>query len=591
MIKAYLYSLKSPALKTFLGQLKPFKKSISLCTLLSLISELICLVPALITGHIIDQYLTPQLTGPVDKAQKDILLLIAVLFISYLSAEFLKIIKTKLQISFTTDLGFNLSSTLYKHLLHLPFTHFDKIKTGNLLSRFSNDINHITNLAQNLILTPTTAFLRLAFIIIYALYINPLLSLILFTSLVGLTILCLFLSRKQRRIQKQLQGERAQLSGFMSEIFQGMRVVRSHVKEQSELENFTQRQASINKKQIDASIQQQKVSSLWTFIQGISTSIVLGVGSFFILKNEMTLGNLIIIQFYATQAINPIVKILTSITATQSGLSALERYQELLQIESEETLSSSSKTKITQINSLQIQNLSFSYEPHQEILSNISLNFKRGQVLALVGPSGSGKSTLADLICGFQQATSGHIFINDLAFKDIQKASYLENLAIVHQDSFVFDGTIKDNILYANDSLDDSSIVNLCHKARLGEFINSLEKGIHTRVGENGIRLSGGQKQRLCLARAFASQAEFIILDEATSHLDSRNEKLIQEAIFENKKDIITLIIAHNLSTIRDADQIIVLEQGKIVEQGTHEQLKMNKSTYCTLLNADESTL
>ena len=591
MIKAYLHSLKSPALKTFLGQLKPFKKSISLCTLLSLISELICLVPALITGHIIDQYLTPQLTGPVDKAQKDILLLIAVLFISYLSAEFLKIIKTKLQISFTTDLGFNLSSTLYKHLLHLPFTHFDKIKTGNLLSRFSNDINHITNLAQNLILTPTTAFLRLAFIIIYALYINPLLSLILFTSLVGLTILCLFLSRKQRRIQKQLQGERAQLSGFMSEIFQGMRVVRSHVKEQSELENFTQRQASINKKQIDASLQQQKVSSLWTFIQGISTSIVLGVGSFFILKNEMTLGNLIIIQFYATQAINPIVKILTSITATQSGLSALERYQELLQIESEETLSSSSKTKITQINSLQIQNLSFSYEPHQEILSNISLNFKRGQVLALVGPSGSGKSTLADLICGFQQATSGHIFINDLAFKDIQKASYLENLAIVHQDSFVFDGTIKDNILYANDSLDDSSIVNLCHKARLGEFINSLEKGIHTRVGENGIRLSGGQKQRLCLARAFASQAEFIILDEATSHLDSRNEKLIQEAIFENKKDIITLIIAHNLSTIRDADQIIVLEQGKIVEQGTHEELKMNKSTYCTLLNADESTL
>ena len=199
--------------------------------------------------------------------------------------------------------------------------------------------------------------------------------------------------------------------------------------------------------------------------------------------------------------------------------------------------------------------------------------------------SGCGKSTLADLLCGFHPVDSGEIRINNHDLKKIRKKDFLKRLAIVHQQSFVFDGTIRDNILYARPELSEKQLIKQSQKAQIYEFITSLELGFDSTVGENGIKLSGGQKQRLCLARAFASSADFIILDEATSHLDSLNEKLIHKAVMSNKENFITLIIAHNLKTIKNADEIIVMEQGRIIERGNHQQLIDKNGLYNQLIN------
>ncbi|WDE98829.1 ABC transporter ATP-binding protein [Lentisphaera profundi] len=574
-------------MKAFFEQIAPYKKIMSGSLLLSIIANALGLIPALISGKIVDQYLTGENALPAQECENAILLWAAALFAAYTLSEVLGIIQKHIQLRFRTSFNHSLQDKLYRHVLHLPLNFFNKTKSGELISRFTNDISQITSLANQIILTPANALLRLFIILAYCFYLSPMISLGMILILGVLTVLCMYLTRKTRPLYQEMHEKQAVIHGFLSEIFQGIRTVRSHAKEEQEIENHSQRHRDLNNTKIKSNLQIQGIHSLWSFMHAIAASLILAGGAIMIIRGKMSLGELVVVQFFAAQLMSPIFNILSSISATQSGLTCLERYHLILEEDLDNPPDSNKATLNSKIETVAIKDLSFEYIKDTPTLSHISFSMERGKTYALVGSSGSGKSTLADLICGFQQPSSGQILVNNSDIQELNKDDYINHLAIVHQNSFVFDGTIRDNIRYADANLNDEQLLKLCKRAQIFDFIQSLELGLDSYVGENGIKLSGGQKQRLCLARAFAANADLIILDEATSHLDAINECLIQKAVFENKKDIITLIIAHNLSTIKDADQIFVLDQGKIVESGSHQELIKASGPYSSLLNSE----
>ena len=571
-------------MKVFLEQISHYRKIISFSLFLSIIANALGLIPALISGKIVDGYLSGSELVNSPQIEKEILLWAGALFLAYALSEVLNIIQNQVQLRFKTSFNHSLQDKLYKHVLHLPINFFNKTKSGELLSRFTSDINQITGLSNQLILTPINALLRLSVILAYCFYLSPWIALLILLIIGTLTILCMYLTKKTRPLQEDIYEKQAVIHGFLSEIFQGIRTVRSHAKEAEEISQHSQRHLDLNDTRLKSNLQIQGIYSLWSFMQAIAAALMLAGGSLMIIRGHMSLGELVVVQFFTAQLMNPIFNILSSISSTQAGLACLERYHDILSEELDNPPDPSKKKLDESIEKIEIEKLNFSYLPDKPTLENISLTMQKGKTYALVGTSGSGKSTLADLICGFQKASSGNILIHGTELQELNKEDYIKHLAVVHQASFVFDGTIRDNILYANTELTDAAILELCQKAQLLDFINSLESGLNSYIGENGIKLSGGQKQRLCLARAFAAKADLIIFDEATSHLDSINERLIQKAVFENKKDIITLIIAHNLSTIKDADQIIVLEEGKIIESGTHDDLMNLRGLYFNML-------
>lgn len=573
-------------MKVFLGQIASYKKVISFSLLLSIIANGLGLIPALISGKIVDDYLSNDQIKDITQTENEILLWASALFLAYVMSEALSIIQNQVQLRFRTSFNHSLQNKLYKHVLHLPINFFNKTKSGELLSRFTSDINQITGLCNQLILTPINALLRLSIILAYCFYLSPWIALLILTVIGILTVLCMYLTKKTRPLQNEIYEKQAVIHGFLSEIFQGIRTVRSHAKEQEEISQHSQRHLDLNDTKLRSNLQIQSIYSLWSFMQAIAAALMLAGGSMMIIRGHMSLGELVVVQFFTAQLMNPIFSILSSISSTQAGLACLERYHDVLSEELDNPPNPNKKKLNKVIEKIEIKDLSFSYIINKSTLEDISFSMERGKTYALVGASGSGKSTLADLICGFQKSSTGKILINDIELHDLNKEDYIKHVSVVHQTSFVFDGTIRDNILYADSELNDSAILELCKKAQLHDFIQSLENGLDSYIGENGIKLSGGQKQRLCLARAFAAKADLIILDEATSHLDSISERLIQKAIFKNKADIITLIIAHNLSTIQDADQIIVLEQGKIIEQGDHTHLSSKQGPYSRLLTS-----
>ncbi|EDM25714.1 ABC transporter, ATP-binding/permease protein [Lentisphaera araneosa HTCC2155] len=573
-------------MKVFLKQISHYREIISFSLLLSIIANALGLIPALISGQIVDGYLSGRELANSPQIEKEILLWAGALFLAYVLSEVLNIIQNQVQLRFRTSFNHSLQDKLYKHVLHLPINFFNKTKSGELLSRFTNDINQITGLSNQLILTPINALLRLSVILAYCFYLSPWIALLILLIIGTLTILCMFLTKKTRPLQNEIYDKQAVIHGFLSEVFQGIRTVRSHAKEAEEISQHSQRHLDLNDTRLKSNLQIQGIYTLWSFMQAIAAALMLAGGSIMIIRGHMSLGELVVVQFFTAQLMNPIFNILSSISSTQGGLACLERYHKILSEELDNPPDSNRKKLDKCIEKIKIVNLNFSYLPDKPVLENISFTMQKGKTYALVGTSGSGKSTLADLICGFQKASIGNILINGIELQELNKENYIQHLAIVHQANFVFDGTIRDNILYGNTELTSSDLIELCQKAQLHDFIDSLELGLDSYIGENGIKLSGGQKQRLCLARAFAAKADLIILDEATSHLDSINERLIQKAVFENKNDLITLIIAHNLSTIKDVDQVIVLEKGEIKEIGTHEGLMKLRGLYFNMLKS-----
>ena len=325
------------------------------------------------------------------------------------------------------------------------------------------------------------------------------------------------------------------------------------------------------------------MTSASTFLLGIASAGIMGIGGYFIMQGSMTYGEFVSFTLFLGFMIAPIVQMSNIGSQLTEAFAGLDRTQELMNTPEEDDPGVRTKHLDHVAGSIDFKNVSFAYEDNKAVLHNLSFSAKKGEVIALVGSSGSGKSTIAGLASGFLNPTNGQVKIDGQDLAKVNLRSFRKHLGVVLQDDFLYEGTIKENILFPRPDATDEEVLIAAKGAYVTEFTDRFDDGLDTLIGERGVKLSGGQRQRISIARALLAQPQIVILDEATSNLDTESERYIQESLGVLMKNRTTLVIAHRLSTIQKADQILVIEEGKIVEQGKHQELLEKQGRYFEL--------
>ncbi|NMA84452.1 MAG: ABC transporter ATP-binding protein [Epulopiscium sp.] len=474
---------------------------------------------------------------------------------------------------------------VFAHLQKLPFSYFDEHKTGVIMSRIINDLQEISELAHHgpEDLFVSTIMLIGSFIILCT--INIPLTIIIFAFL---PLLIWFAAKKRIKMNKAFTESRikvGEVNASLENSISGIRVAKAFANRDYEIEKFQKNNISFQKSREFAYQAMAEFFSGMNFIVDFLNVIVLALGGYFVYQGHISVGDYVAYLLYINLFLGPIRKLIQFVEQLQLGMTGFKRFNELLEAEVEVEVESPLSLKDVE-GKIVFEDVSFQYDENTHILDNVNLTIEKGRTVALVGPSGGGKTTLCHLIPRFYEIDEGRIFIDDFDIKELDRSSLRKNIGIVQQDVFLFTGTIRENIAYGRLDASDEDIIEAAKKANIHEFIMNLEDQYDTYIGERGVKLSGGQKQRLSIARVFLKNPPILILDEATSALDNATELLIQQSLDELCKGRTTLIVAHRLSTIKNADEIIVLTDQGIEERGTHEDLLAQKGIYSSLYQA-----
>ncbi|MGY8945531.1 MAG: ABC transporter ATP-binding protein [Flavobacteriales bacterium] len=473
-----------------------------------------------------------------------------------------------------------LRAKVQQKLLTLPVSFFDNNKSGALVSRVMTDVEGVRNLVGTglvqLIGGSITALISL-FILIK---INAQMTLFV---LVPVTIFALIALKAFGYIRPifRVRGKiNAEVTGRLTETLNGIRVIKGFNAEAQELRVF--------QKGVDELFQNVKKSltatafmtSSSTFLLGLSSAGIMGMGGYFIMNDNMTYGEFVSFTLFLGFMIAPIVQMSNIGSQLTEAFAGLDRTQELMNLTEENDLVTRNLVLKEIKGNVSFKNISFSYDDKTSVLHDISFQAPKGSVIALVGSSGSGKSTIAGLATAFLNPTSGQVLIDGIDLLKVDLRSYRSQLGVVLQDDFLYEGTIRENILFPRPDATEEELQQAVHGAYVNEFTDRFERGINTLIGERGVKLSGGQRQRISIARALLARPKIVILDEATSNLDTQSEAFIQKSLGLLMQNRTTFVIAHRLSTIQKADQILVIENGGIVERGKHEELIAAKGRY-----------
>jgi ABC-type multidrug transport system fused ATPase/permease subunit len=460
-----------------------------------------------------------------------------------------------------------------RHVGLLPVTYYDANKSGVLVSRIMSDVEGVRNLIGTGLVDFVGGIMMAVIVLFFLLRISLVMTGLTLGFVVVFTILMMQAFTKIRPIFRERGKITAEVTGRLTESLGGVRVVKGYHAEERESEVF----AGGVQRLLDNVVKSLTATSLMslsaTVLMGIVGALVWSIGARQVLSGALTQGELMEFIAFLAFLIAPVIQVVSIGTQLTEAFAGLDRTHEVLQ-ELRENQDTSRVVAIAPIGGeVDFENVSFSYEAGKEVLHEVSFQSQPGTVTALVGPSGSGKSTIISLIAAFHTPSTGRIMVDGLDLSTIRLDSFRTQLGVVLQDTFLFDGTIEENIAFARPGATHEQIMEACRIARVDEFAEHFEKGYETIVGERGVKLSGGQRQRVSIARAILADPRILILDEATSSLDSESEALIQEGLKYLMKGRTTFVIAHRLSTIRRADQILVVEAGRIVERGTHESL------------------
>ncbi|HYS53393.1 MAG TPA: ABC transporter ATP-binding protein [Thermoanaerobaculia bacterium] len=467
----------------------------------------------------------------------------------------------------------DLRKRIQQHVQRLPVRYFDDTKTGALVSRVMNDAEGIRNLVGTGLLQLFGGLVTAAIATAILFYLSARLASIVFIAFFVFGGVLIWAFKTVRPIFKQRSVVNAEVSGRLTEGFSGIRIVKAYTAEKHEARVFAEGAHKLLRLVLSTMRVISGVGSLTTFLVGVVSVAVLLVGGREVIAGRLTVGGLISFTLYLALVVGPVVQIVSIGTQLSEAFAGLERLREILG-ETREDAADASKEPVEEIDgTVEIRGVWFEYTPDVPVLKGIDLVAPAGQSIALVGPSGSGKSTLISLVAAFHRPTKGEVFIDGKRLDDLRLHDYRRHIGIVPQDSFLFAESIYDNIALGNPKATRDQVLRAAKIAHVDEFAESFKESYDTIVGERGVKLSGGQKQRVAIARAIVANPRILILDEATSSLDSESEALIQDGLTSLMRGRTTFVIAHRLSTIRKADQILVLEEGRIIERGTHSEL------------------
>ncbi len=481
---------------------------------------------------------------------------------------------------------YDMRKEVFSHLQTLSFSYFDNNKTGNIMSRIVNDLMDISELAHH---GPEDLFISLVMLIgsfILLCNINIKLTIIVFMFI---PIIIWFALTKRVKMSKAFYDVRKKIALVNTKIessISGIRVAKSFTNEEYEMDKFDEGNVEFKTSRSYSYKYMAEFMSGMKFLVDMLNVIVLGFGGYFVYKGEIDIVDLATYFLYIAYFMQPIRRLTSFIEQYQTGMSGFQRFIEMMETKPEIIDSENAKDIENVEGNIEFKNVTFKYNDSTEILSNINLSINAGKTLALVGPSGGGKTTICHLIPRFYELNEGDLTIDGENIKSIKLKSLRKNVGVVQQDVFLFTGTIKDNILYGNPEANDDQVIEAAKKANIHDFIVSLPEGYETYVGERGVKLSGGQKQRISIARVFLKNPPILILDEATSALDNASELIIQKSLEELSKGRTTIVVAHRLSTVKNADEIVVLTKEGIKEQGTHEELLNYNGMYSKLYNS-----
>jgi ATP-binding cassette subfamily B protein/subfamily B ATP-binding cassette protein MsbA len=577
-------------LANYVVWLRPFAGAAVVLLVLATLEAGMDMLPPLFLKHVVDRILLVQNLATGERLYA--LHWVGLLFLAIIViARLVNALRGYRQRLLNARSVLSLRRSLYERLLYLPLQKLSDMKIGGIIARLGGDVDTTSGLLQLAVVSPALSLLRLLVAVTILFFLNWQLALTALAVVPGAILISFTVSRRVRPIYRAIREDKSEVEGRVGETFGGIRVVRAFRREMWEERDYAVGHHTALRKELFAHRRELLLWGSWGALLALVDLIIIWYGGYLQIQGRATVGDIMAFQWYTFLLLNPIWQIVNSFSELQRSLAAMERVFEVLDLPTDKPDAPDAIDAPIRVDEIRFLDVSFEYRPGEPVVSDFHLTVPGGSVVALVGRSGVGKTTVTDLVARFHDPTKGQILVNGTDIRAFHLHSYRELLGVVHQEVFLFDGTVRENIGYGRRGASAAEIIDAAQRANAHEFIVALPEGYDSLIGERGVKLSGGQRQRLAIARAILAAPQILILDEATSNLDTESERLIQQSLQDLLRGRTSFVIAHRLSTISHADMIIVMEGGRIIEQGRHDELMREGGSYFAMVTRQREAM